>query len=322
MINVDVQYNKLDCPSLRPFIEAIELVDTTAGKASTLKLSLCNINGRFTGRWCATKGDSISLKMPPAGVVTFAISRITVQTSPRVVVWEAEARPSVSKAPADRGGGAPPPKNGAIVSDRLSWKDGPLKGRTLRDIAQRVCNECGLTLKYCARANPKYDYVSRYDETGFHLLTRLARRYGLCVRASAGTLSIIGAQRSDDSSPPESMPFPRDKIVSLASVDEVSPASVRSARLDPRSAAAVEHESGDGDGTITVLPYDADGAASIYSADVASRQAAQLQIVPTAGVVAGSVLNIDGMGLREVTEVRYSRSGDSEAMTITTRAAK
>lgn len=321
MISFDVQYNKLNCPSLLPFLESAELVDVTAGKASTLRLSLCNVDGRFSGQWRATKGDSIALKMPPAGAVTFAISRISVQISPRVVVWEAEARPSVSKPPASRGSGSPPPKDGAIVSDKKSWKDGPLKNQTMRQIAQRVCSECGLALKYCAKSDPVFPYVSRHDETGFHLLTRLSRRFGLCVRASAGTLSIIGAQRSDDASPPESIAFSTDKIVSLAAMDAVSPSAVKSARLDPRSGKPVRHSSGNGDGTDIVLDFDADDAGSIYSADLASQKSSQMQIVPTAGIVAGSVLEIEGFGLREVVEMRYNRTGDSESMTILTRAA-
>jgi phage protein D len=322
MIDFDVVYNKLDSPSLLPFLESAQLVEVTAGKASTLSLSLCNADGRFTGSWQATRGDSIALRIPPAGLMTFAIRKISVQASPRVVTWEAEARPSVSKSPSGRGSGSPPPKEGAIVSDKKSWNDGPLKNKTLKEIAQRVCSECGLTLKYCAKDNPSIEYVARYEETGFHLLTRLGRRWGLCVRASAGTLSIIGAQRSGDASPPVSIAFPVDKIISLQKVDDVKAAAVKSARLDPRKAADVQYSAGDGEGTDEDLDFDAEGAVQIYDASVASGQAAQMQIVPTAGIVAGSVLNISGYGLREVTEMRYTRTGDTETMVILTRAAE
>ena len=321
MIDFDVVYNKLDSPSLLPYLESASLVEVTAGKASTLSLSLCNADGRFTGTWAATKGDSISLRMPPAGLMTFAIKKISVQASPRVVTWEAEARPSVSKSPSGRGSGSPPPSDGAVVSDKRSWSDGPLKNKSLKEIAQRVCSECGLTLKYCAKENPNIEYLARYNETGFQLLTRLARRFGLCVRASAGSLSIIGAQRSGDSSPPVSISFNVENIESVQTVSDVSPASVKSARLDPRSGESLRFSSGDGDGVVESLNFDADGAADIYDASVASGQAGQMQIVPTAGIVAGSVLNIPGYGLREVTEMRYNRTGDGETMTILTRAA-
>lgn len=321
MIDFDVVYNKLDSPSLLPFLESAELVEVTAGKASTLKLSLCNADGRFSGPWQATKGDSVALRMPPAGLMTFAIKKISVQASPRVVTWEAEARPSVSKSPSDRGSGSPPPKDGAIVSDKRSWDDGPLKNKTLKDVAQRVCGECGLSLKYCAKDNPTIPFIARYNETGFHLITRLARRFGLCVRASAGSLSIIGAQRSGDNSPPASVSFKVENIETVQTVSDVSPAAVKSARLDPRSGEALRFSSGDGDGVVESLDFDALGASDIYDASVASGQAGQMRIVPTAGVVAGSVLNIPGYGLREVTEMRYTRSGDTETMTILTRAA-
>lgn len=321
MIDFDVVYNKLDSPSLLPFLESAALVEVTAGKASTLSLSLCNADGRFTGSWQATKGDSISLRMKPAGLMTFAIKKISVQASPRVVVWEGEARPAVSKSPSGRGSGSPPPSSGAIVSDKKSW-DEQVKNKTLKDIAQRVCGECGLRLQYCAKINPKIEYVARYNESGFHLVDRLARRFGLCVRASAGTLSIIGAQRSEDASPPESVSFPVNKIISLAKVDDVKPASVKSARLDPRSGEAVRMSAGDGDGVVDGYDFDLDDAGAIYDASVASSQAAELQIVPTAGIVAGTILSIDGYGLREVTEMRYNRTGDTETMRILTRAAK
>ena len=321
MIDFDVVYNKLDSPSLLPFLESAALVEVTAGKASTLSLSLCNADGRFTGSWQATKGDSISLRMKPAGLMTFAIKKISVQASPRVVVWEGEARPAVSKSPSGRGSGSPPPSSGAVVSDKKSW-DEQVKNKTLKDIAQRVCSECGLRLQYCAKTNPKIEYVARYNESGFHLVDRLARRFGLCVRASAGTLSIIGAQRIEDASPPESIAFPVDKIISLAKVDDVKPAAVKSARLDPRSGEAVRMSAGDGDGVVDAYDFDLDDAGAIYDASVASGQAAELQIVPTAGIVAGTILSIDGYGLREVTEMRYNRTGDTETMRILTRAAE
>lgn len=321
MIDLEILYNKIGAPSLSPYIESVSLVDIASGKASTLSVTLCNADGRFTGQWRATKGDSISLSMPPAGSVSFAITRVIVQDRPRLVTWEAESRPAVSKAPKDRGAGSPPPSSGAIVRDKKSWDDGPIRGRRLKDIADRVCRECDLGLRYLAKDNPVIAHCARYNETGFHLLARLCRRFGLDVRASAGSVSIIGLQRSADASPPASMRFSTDKIISLLKVDDVSPSAVASSRLDPRSGKARSAQSGDGDGVVSFFDFDVEISSAVYDAALASSMTAELAVVPTPGVVAGCVLDITGAGLREVVEVRYTRTGDSEQMTLKTKAA-
>lgn len=322
MISFELQYNKKGCPSIAPFVESVELVDVASGKASTLSVTLCDTDGRFSGTWQATKGDSIAVKIPPAGAVSFAIKKITYTARPRLVTWVAEARPSVSKAPSGRGSGSPPPNEGAVVSDKKSWDDGPLVGLTLRAIAQRVCAECGLSLKYCVKGDPVISHCARYNETGFHLIDRLARRFGYAVRASAGALSIVGAKRSEDAAPPASMKFPVDRILSMGKAEVVPPASVASARLDPRSGEDVKFSAGDGDGGVDFLDFDVEIPSAVYDAAAASSMAADLAIVPTAGVVAGSILDIDGLGLREVVEMKYTRTGDAETMTLKTRASK
>ena len=320
MIALDVLYNRLDSPSLLPWIESVTLTERRSGRASTLTVSLCNSDGRFLGQWRATKGDSLALSVPPAAPDIYAIKKISVRRSPAVVTWEAEGRPATSKAPKDRGRGTPPPSSGALVEDKKSW-DTALEGVTLRALAEKVCAECGLSLKYCAKKNPKISYVARYNETGFHLLDRYCRMYAMTLRATAGAVTITATQARQDKSPPASVRIPMDSVEELASSEDMAARSVRSARLDPRSANAVRYSSGDGDGTDMDLPYDANAAADIYAAAVAGAKSATVDIVPRAGIVAGSVVNIDGVGLREVLEMRYTRTGDSERMTLTVRPA-
>lgn len=319
MLPVDVLYNRLPSPSLRRWVESVSLVEQLSGRASTLSVSLCNADGRFLGDWRATKGDSIALSIPPASAEEFAIQKISHSRAPAVVTWEAEGRPATSKAPTGRGGGFPPPVRGAFVEDKRSWGE-PLKNRRLRDVAQRVCDECGLSLKYVAKANPLIPYISRYNETGFHLLDRFCRVNALAVRATSGEVTILSTRAREDKSPPVSVSLSLDKVTGLTQSDTVSPRSVRSARLDPRSASTVRLVYGDGEGPDVDLPYDADAARSLYLAAVAECRMATVDIVPTAGITAGSIVDISGVGLREVVEMRYSRTGDVERMSLMVRA--
>lgn len=319
MLPVDVLYNRLPSPSLRRWVESVSLVERLSGRASTLAVSLCNADGRFLGEWRATKGDSIALSIPPASAEEFAIQKISHSRAPAVVTWEAEGRPATSKALTGRGGGFPPPVRGALVEDKKSWGE-PLKNRRLRDVAQRVCDECGLSLKYVAKANPLIPYISRYNETGFHLIDRFCRVNALVVRATSGEVTILSAQARDDKSPPMSVSLLMDGVIGITQSDVVSPRSVRSARLDPRSASTVRLAYGDGEGPDVDLPYDADAAESLYLAAVAECRVATVDVVPVAGITAGSIIDISGVGLREVAEMRYSRTGDAERMSLMVRA--
>ena len=318
MIEFDVLYNRLSVPSLRKWVESVALVERSGGNASTLTLQLCNVDGRFLGPWRATKGDSIALSIPPASVSTFSITKIGANRSPAVVTWEAEGRPATTSAPTGRGKGTPPPSSGAIVEDKRSW-DAPLKAARIKDIALRVCAECGLSLKYTASNNPVISYVARYNETGFHLLSRLCRRYALSVRASAGAVIITADRSSADSSPPASIRLSMSEIKGLSQAQDMKAKSVRSARLDPRGDKPVRMSAGDGDGTDIDLDYDADDATALYATAVASADQATVDIVPRPGIVPGSIVDIEGVGLREVVEMRYNRTGDTESMSLTVR---
>lgn len=321
MLPISLLYNRLPSPSLLPWLESITYTDRMAGRASTLAVSLCNADGRFLSSWRATLGDSLSLRIPPASAEAFAITKIAFIRAPAVVTWEAEAKPATTRSPSGRGSGTPPPSKGALVSQRISWPQ-EVKGVRLSELAQRVCGECGLSLRYVAKSDPRIAYTARYDETGYHLLSRYCRRYALELRATASEVIIMAAQSQGDKSPPASMSIGGGVITALAQASDVTPRSVRSARLDPRSAKPVRLSAGDGIGVDIDVGYDADAAAAIYAAAVAESVQASVDIVPTAGIVAGSIVDIAGVGLREVLEMRYTRSGDAERMSLTVREAR
>lgn len=319
MMQVDVLYNRLSA-SLLPFIESIEYVDTSGRSPSALVVTLCNADGRFTGQWACTRGDALSLRFGAATPEPLAITEVSVQHTPRLVTWRASARPATTRAPSGRGGGAPPPSSGALVSDKLSW-DSYTAPVSLREVAARVCRECGLELRYAARSNPRILRVSRLRETGYHLLERLCRRYGLAIRATAAQVQIVARPGTADAPAQTPVEIPGGRIIALRSADSLAVARLQAAYRDPYTGSVDRTVYGDGDGEVMSLGYSVEDAAGVYGEAVLDALASELTVYPDAAYVAGALVKIDGVGLRVVTEMRYTRSGDAEAMVLQTRGA-
>lgn len=323
MIPLELYYNRLNA-SLNEFIEAVEYVDVAEGAPASLKVTLCNADGRFTRGWACTKGDALALKFGAATPEQLSIAEVSVQSVPKLVMWTASAIPATTAAPSGRGGGSPPPKSGALVTDAKSWQQS-LQNVRLSAVARKVCDECGLTLKYVAKSDPQIAYVSRCRETGYKLLTRLCRRYALGVRATAADVQIISrpavSTGSSGSTAQQAIDLPLSQIEAFSNTAALAASKVQSARMDPRAGKVVRATAGDGDGAPVSLVFDADDADSVYSEAVLDAVAAQLTVVPDARFVAGAILQIPGYGLRQVTEMRYNRTGDGETMTLQTRGA-
>lgn len=319
MLSFDVLYNRLSA-SLLPYLESVEYIDTLGKDPSTLAVTLCNADGRFTREWACTKGDSLSLRFGAATPDPFAISEVSVEAVPRLVTWRASARPATIKAPSGRGKGISPPSSGALISDKRSW-DSYTRAVTLREVAQRVCAECGLALQYSAKANPRLLRVVRFRESGYHLLERLCRMHGLSVRATAARVQIVARPGTPDAPAQNVVDVPSDAIISMQQTDALKVAKIQSARRDPYTNRVERVSYGDGDGGIVSLGYSIADAASIYDEVILDALAGGLTVYPDARYVAGAVLKIPGLGLRVVTEMRYTRTGDSEQMTLSTRGA-
>jgi hypothetical protein len=319
MLSFDVLYNRLGA-SLLPYLEQVEYVDTVGRDPSTLAVTLCNADGRFTREWSCTKGDSLSLRFGTATPDPFAISEVSVEAVPRLVTWRASARPATVKAPSKRGGGTPPPSSGALISDKRSW-DSYTSTVTLREVAQRVCTECGLTLHYSAKANPRLLRVVRFRESGYHLLERLCRMHGLSVRATAARVQIVARPGTPDAPAQNVVDVPSDAVISMQNTEALKVSRIQSARRDPYTNRVERVSYGDGDGGVVSLGYSIADAASIYDEAILDALAGGLTVYPDARYVAGAVLKIPGLGLRVVTEMRYTRTGDSEQMTLSTRGA-
>lgn len=319
MLSFDVLYNRLSA-SLLPYLESVEYIDTLGKDPSTLAVTLCNADGRFTREWACTKGDSLSLRFGAATPDPFAISEVSVEAVPRLVTWRASARPATIKAPSGRGKGTSPPSSGALISDKRSW-DSYTSTVTLREVAQRVCSECGLTLHYSAKANPRLLRVARLRESGYHLLERLCRMHGLSVRATAARVQIVARPGTPDAPAQNVVDVPSDAVISMQNTEALKVSRIQSARRDPYTNRVERVSYGDGDGGIVSLGYSIADAASIYDEATLDALAGELAVYPDARYVAGAVLKIDGIGLRVVTEMRYTRTGDSEQMTLSTKGA-
>lgn len=319
MLSFDVLYNRLSA-SLLPYLESVEYVDALGKDPSTLAVTLCNADGRFTREWSCTQGDSLSLRFGAATPDPFAISEVSVEAVPRLVTWRASARPATIKAPSGRGKGTSPPSSGALISDKRSW-DSYTSTVTLREVAQRVCAECGLALQYSAKANPRLLRVVRFRESGYHLLERLCRMHGLSVRATAARVQIVARPGTPDAPAQNVVDVPSDAIISIQNTEALRVSRIQSARRDPYTNRVERVSYGDGDGGVVSLGYSIADAASIYDEAILDALAGGLTVYPDPRYVAGAVLKIDGIGLRVVTEMRYTRTGDSEQMTLSTRGA-
>ena len=319
MLSFDVLYNRLSA-SLLPYLESVEYVDTLGKDPSTLAVTLCNADGRFTREWSCTQGDSLSLRFGAATPDPFAISEVSVEAVPRLVTWRASARPATIKAPSGRGKGTSPPSSGALISDKRSW-DSYTSTVTLREVAQRVCAECGLALQYSAKTNPRLLRVVRFRESGYHLLERLCRMHGLSVRATAARVQIVARPGTPDAPAQNVVDVPSSAIISMQNTEALRVSRIQSARRDPYTNRVERVSYGDGDGGVVSLGYSIADAASIYDEAILDALAGGLTVYPDARYVAGAVLKIPGLGLRVVTEMRYTRTGDSEQMTLSTRGA-
>lgn len=319
MLSFDVLYNRLSA-SLLPYLESVEYVDTLGKDPSTLAVTLCNADGRFTREWSCTQGDSLSLRFGAATPDPFAISEVSVEAVPRLVTWRASARPATIKAPSGRGKGTSPPSSGALISDKRSW-DSYTSAVTLREVAQRVCAECGLALQYSAKTNPRLLRVVRFRESGYHLLERLCRMHGLSVRATAARVQIVARPGTPEAPAQNAVDVPSNAIISMQNTEALKVSRIQSARRDPYTNRVERVSYGDGDGGVVSVGYSIADAASIYDEAILDALAGGLTVYPDARYVAGAVLKIPGLGLRVVTEMRYTRTGDSEQMTLSTRGA-
>lgn len=321
MIALDLLYNRLSEPSLLAYIESVEYTDRAKSAASDLVVKLCNADGRFLRGWAASLGDSLSLRFGPAVAESMAIRSVGVERVPRVVTWSCRSVAAASRAVKGRGGGSPPPSSGALVENKASWDT--LRSVSLSGVARRVCEECGLSLRYAVKVDPVIPIVARYRETGFHLLERLCRMYGLGIRATADAVQIVArpSSRSTAETAPQSViSLPDSVILSLQNVASLPARCIQSARRDPRSGDVLRTSSGEGDGAPVALDFDALSGNAIYDAALLDAAAAEISVVPDARIVAG-VLVRTSFGLREVIEMRYNRTGDAESMRLLTKGA-
>ena len=316
MLPFSLRYNGLP-GELMPYVESLEYTDTSGKDPSTLTVVLCNADGRFTASWSCTAGDALSVSFGAARPDPLAISEITVNAVPKTVTLRATSRPATTKSPSGRGGGVRPPSSGALVTDKRSWDSAD--SLSLKAVAGRVCEECGPPLRSLSKANPTIAHVARYNETGYHLLERYCRRYALTVRATASEVQIVSAPASKSAPAQASVAIPVRLIESLGNTDGLKPAKVQSVRRSHRTGRVLRGDAGDGDGEIVSLSYSAESAEALYTEAVRSALVGELDVYPVSGVMAGTLVQIDGFGLREVVTMRYAVSGNSERMTLVTR---
>jgi phage protein D len=318
MLDLTITYNRLDAEISR-FAESLTLTERIGKAAGTLDITLCNADGRFTRDWAATKGDSLSVKLGDIPAEPYSIESVAVSSSPRTVTWQCKARPATTKAPSGRGSGSPPPKSGAIIDTRASWPS--IASITLSGLLSKVCAECGLKAQYCPKKDVKLTNVVRYNESGWHLLERYAKKSGYSLRATATKVSIIAPKQSDNGGAPQvTVDITSSSIESLGNVDGIKPAKVQSRSYDPRSAEVVTSSAGDGDGSDIGVDFTLDDAVGLYEDIALSQGVHTLTVIPDSRYVAGAILGVVGASRMQITQMTYTRSADGETMQVEARA--
>lgn len=314
MIDVKLQYNKLAC-DLMPFCENIQYTDRKSGSASTLNIVLNNADGRFLRNWAATKGDGITLNFGQAGGITFSVDKITTSFKPSVVTWNCSSRPRTTTTINSRGAGTPPPQHGAIVDEKKTRDT--LTNIKFSELLKLIAGECGLKAVYLPKNDPILSYVAQYRESGYDLLTRYAKRYGLELRATATALQIIA--RSGQNLPlQETFELGRDNIKGVAQNAEIVPKNAVFSRFNPKTGELDAASVGDGVGADADINGILDDVNSVYDQINLSSALTGLDIIPTFKAVAGSLIKIENT-IVEVLEMTYNRTGDSETQSLRTR---
>lgn len=311
MISMALRYNRVDA-ELAPFCESVQVIERLKG-AGEISITLCNVDGRFTGSWAAVHGDAVSVKFGKAKDEQYAIKTISINENPRVVTWTCTARPVTTARPAGGGAKSPPPEKGAIIEKKKSWDS--ISETSLKDLLGKVCGECGLKPEYHAKENPKLKNVTRYRESGWALLGRYARANGKEIRSTAGSVIICDAggakAKVADQIEVEINP---SSIKTFSVASDIKPAKVATSAFNPRTKKVETQTAGDGDGIEIDLDQTQNGnVQSIY--DELGAQMRQIEVVPDERLLTGVVVRYGGKAMR-IDEMHYTRTADSEAMTL------
>lgn len=316
MLPIIVDYNGVGA-ELLTYIESLTLSDVLSGEASTLSVTLSNIDGRFTGNWAAVKGDVLNFSLGSAKTRAYAIDKITVNTRPATVVWACTARPATSRKPSGGSSGRkPPPPEAATLNTRASWP--AITGLSLSALLARVAGDVDMSHKYAADNDPDLGTVARYQESAWRLLTRQARRFGCTVNASADMLTIVNAKRSSAAVAPVpqvAVELELADIESLANSDSMAPAKVRTVKIDPALGEISSVDAVSGDGEEILVPSTGGDSEAILALHAALAREVRITIFPRE-IVAGAIVETP-VGRFEVKKVDYSLSATAETMSLT-----
>lgn len=169
--------------------------DNEAGKKDDISIDLKDDHGRWHGDWLPTKGDSISCAIVLDGerlqCGTFAIDDISCSGFPNVCSIAASSAPRRQTSTSSKGNA---PKGGAINEKRTR----NFASLTLRELAQKVCDECGLKLQYLPEKEFVFPHSSQQNESGYTFINRLSWSRGCGLKCTPDRMTII-PYRSVDS---------------------------------------------------------------------------------------------------------------------------
>lgn len=168
---------------LAPHLDGIVYTDNLTGEADTLSLELEDRDALWSGDWRPAFGDRVVARLKYTGAwfgekVTdlrlgaFAHDKLNLSGPPRRVSLEC-----ISAAMA--------------TALRRRKRNRVWNGVTLKQIAEDIAKQAGLTLNYDGPPGTRYLHAKQHDKSNLDFLEDLCKKVGRTVKVTEGTIAIF-----------------------------------------------------------------------------------------------------------------------------------
>lgn len=288
-----------------PDLISFTYTDNAAGVKDDVRLSLRDTARKWGGDWLPVKGDALECSIEFCGrrldCGSFVIDTITASAPPHVVAISASSAPRRTSKTGSKGSA---PTGGAINEPRFR----NFERSNLYDLARKIADEAGLTLKYLPESRPEFAHSTQDNETGYAFIRRLAEARGFGVKTTPDALIIMEHKKIDAAEPAQIVDICENDVASWSMTTEAAQAvsAVIVSFYDPKTRKTYKFEQKDDDiegGTTLRLNANAgsvDEARKIAAAKLRARNAksagGNLTFAGRVDLVAGIVLNLIGFG--------------------------
>lgn len=175
---------------IAPDLVGFDYTDNESGKADDINITLYNGDGKWSGDWLPTKGDTLkatiideqdqNAKQLYCG--TFHIDEIESSGPPSQVKIKAVSVPIDSTIRRDK--------------KTKAWE-----GSKLSEISTAIATEAGLELFFDADTDPSFDRVDQREESNLGFLSRLCEAEAFSLKVSDNKLIVFSQQKFEQSEP-------------------------------------------------------------------------------------------------------------------------